>query len=356
VVTPYGVTYDGGAHTATVSAITGVNGETGATVGNVTLNTTHTSAGTYASDSWSFAGAANYNDIAGTPITDVINKAALTITANNDSKIYGTLKTFSGTAFTESGLVAGDTITGATEASAGTAATAAVGTYAIVPSAATGTGLSNYTISYVNGTLTVFPPITAPTTVQTAYENVNRTVGGISIASGLSGSLTLTLGVSHGTLTLGTTSGLTVTGNGTGSVTAAGTTANLNAALASLVYRGSLNYFGSDTLSVTLSNNGISFSAGVAITVVSIAQQATDIQAQVSALQTAGVLNTGQANSLIVKLNDLRGSHADKFTIGKVQAFLSEVAAYRNAGVLTQAQADALSYWGNLLLLGVSRQ
>ena len=39
--------------------------------------------------------------------------------------------------------------------SAGAAASATVGTYNIVPSAAVGTGLSNYTISYDNGSLTV---------------------------------------------------------------------------------------------------------------------------------------------------------------------------------------------------------
>ena len=79
VVTPYTVTYDGNPHTATVTSITGVNGETGATVGTVTLNTTHTNAGTYASDSWSFTGTANYNNIASTTITDTINKATATV-------------------------------------------------------------------------------------------------------------------------------------------------------------------------------------------------------------------------------------------------------------------------------------
>ena len=55
--------YDGQPHTATISAITGVNGETGATVGTVDVsNTTHTNAGTYTSDSWTFTGTANYND------------------------------------------------------------------------------------------------------------------------------------------------------------------------------------------------------------------------------------------------------------------------------------------------------
>src|ERR1019366_7506299 len=79
VVTPYTVTYDGKAHTATVTSITGVNGETGATVGSVTLNTTHTAAGTYSSDSWSFTGTANYNNIAATTITDTINQATATV-------------------------------------------------------------------------------------------------------------------------------------------------------------------------------------------------------------------------------------------------------------------------------------
>ena len=83
VVTPYTcptTTYTGLPHTATVTSITGVNGETGATVGTVDVsNTTHTNAGTYASDSWSFTGTANYNNIAATTITDCIAKANATV-------------------------------------------------------------------------------------------------------------------------------------------------------------------------------------------------------------------------------------------------------------------------------------
>ena len=48
-------------------------------------------------------------------------------------------------------------MTSVTLTSAGAAAAAAVGTYPIVPSAAVGTGLGNYTITYTNGTLTVDP-------------------------------------------------------------------------------------------------------------------------------------------------------------------------------------------------------
>jgi MBG domain-containing protein/centrosomal CEP192-like protein len=55
------------------------------------------------------------------------------------------------------GLLNGNTVTSVTLASAGTPAAAAVRTYIIVPSAAVGVGLTNYTISYINGTLTVNP-------------------------------------------------------------------------------------------------------------------------------------------------------------------------------------------------------
>src|SRR5256885_1634912 len=89
VVTPYSVTYDGVSHTATVTSITGVNGETGSTVGTVDVsNTTHTNAGTYASDTWSFMGAGNYNDIASTTITDSIGKAAATVVVTPYSVTY----------------------------------------------------------------------------------------------------------------------------------------------------------------------------------------------------------------------------------------------------------------------------
>src|SRR5205085_406709 len=88
VVTPYSVSYNGNAHTATYT-ITGVNGETGATVGTVDVsNTTHTNAGSYNADSWSFTGAANYNNIAATTITDTISKADATVVVTPYSVSY----------------------------------------------------------------------------------------------------------------------------------------------------------------------------------------------------------------------------------------------------------------------------
>jgi MBG domain (YGX type) len=86
-----------------------------------------------------------------------VNTAPLTVIANSTSKTYGTTATLADTAFTDSGLLNSDTVTSVTLNSVGAPATATVagGPYAIVPSAATGSGLSNYAISYVNGTLTV---------------------------------------------------------------------------------------------------------------------------------------------------------------------------------------------------------
>ena len=94
--------------------------------------------------------------------TVTVAPATLTITANNDSKTYGTLKSFSATAFTETGLVTanGDTITGVTETSTGAPVRrrwrAGPNTRSC-PAPRRSRGLSNYTITYANGTLTVNP-------------------------------------------------------------------------------------------------------------------------------------------------------------------------------------------------------
>src|SRR5439155_15301228 len=88
-----------------------------------------------------------------------VNEAPLTVTAKDASKTYGQTLSLAGTGFTTSGLLNSDTVTTVTLTSAGAAATATVAgsPYGIVPSAAVGTGLGNYTIGYANGKLTVNP-------------------------------------------------------------------------------------------------------------------------------------------------------------------------------------------------------
>jgi len=101
-------------------------------------------------------GLANYN-ITYQSGNLTVNPAPLTITANSQSKTYGQTLNLGTNAFTTTVLSNSDTVTGVTLSSPGAAATATVAgsPYAITPSAAVGTGLTNYTIAYQAGNLTV---------------------------------------------------------------------------------------------------------------------------------------------------------------------------------------------------------
>jgi ribosomal protein L18E len=126
-----------------------VNGETGATVGTVTLNTTHTNAGTYASDSWSFTGAANYNNIGNTTITDIIDKANATVTADDKTKTYGQLNpTLTATVVGE--VTGGDPVNYTLSTSATQYSN--VSTYVITLTLGSN---PNYNVTPTNGTLTI---------------------------------------------------------------------------------------------------------------------------------------------------------------------------------------------------------
>ncbi len=99
------------------------------------------------------SGLSNYNiSYHDASIGLTVHAISLDITANNQSKNYGDTFTFTGTEFTvgTGQLKNTDSVTSVTLTSAGAAATATVAgsPYTITPSAATGTGLSNYNISY----------------------------------------------------------------------------------------------------------------------------------------------------------------------------------------------------------------
>jgi hypothetical protein len=101
-----------------------------------------------------------------------VNAKALTVTASNANKIYGSVASFIGSEFTTPALVGTDSVISVTLTSTGSDATATVGGYDIVPSAAIGTGLGNYSISYANGTLTVDPKVLTITA-----NNASKTYG-----------------------------------------------------------------------------------------------------------------------------------------------------------------------------------
>ncbi len=111
--------------------------------------------------------------------TLTIGAAALSITPNAQNKSYGSALTIPGTAFTPFGLKNSDTVSSVTMTSPGTAATAAVGSYTISSSAASGTGLTNYSITYNTATLTV-SKATLTVTANNAAMNYAGAVPGLS--------------------------------------------------------------------------------------------------------------------------------------------------------------------------------
>lgn len=138
-----------------------------ATTGTLSFTTTATpssSVGQYAITGSGLTAIGNYvfaQDPGNATAFDIV-PAPLTITANNAIKQVGTTLAFAGTEFSSSGLLFTDSVTSVTLTSAGASAGATVtgGPYSIVPSNATGSGLGNYTIAYVDGALTVtaLPP------------------------------------------------------------------------------------------------------------------------------------------------------------------------------------------------------
>jgi hypothetical protein len=209
-----------------------------------------------------------------TALTQTVNKASLTVTANSATKTYGSSITFAGTEFTTSGLVSGDTVTSVTLTSIGAPATATVAgsPYTIVPSNAIGSGLTNYTITFNNGTLTVSPKaLTASITAS------NKTYDATTAATITSWSLTGVVGTDDVSLAGGaalfadknvgvgkvvTATGFSLTGAAASNYTvntAATTTANISARLLTVSAAGvNKVYDGTAAATVTLSDNRVS--------------------------------------------------------------------------------------------------
>ena len=200
-VTPYNVTYDGNLHTAAgvAAGVGGVN-----LISDLTLSgTTHTSAGTYATDSWSFHDPnGNYADASGT-VSDKINMAAATINWANPAAItYGTA--LSGTQ-----LNATSTAEGTFAYSPAAGAVLGAGSHALTVTF-TPTDTTNYTTATASVTLTVnaaTPAITWATPAAITYGtalsgtqlNATSTVAGTYAYSPAAGAV---LGVGSQTLSV----------------------------------------------------------------------------------------------------------------------------------------------------------
>jgi len=197
------MTYGGTVPSLSGSVSGFVNGDTqgSATTGTLAFNTSATSgsaAGSYAING-SGLSAANYTFVqaAGNATALTIGTAAITITANADSKTYGQTKTYgsgsSAYTITSGTLKNSDAISTVTltDTDSGGVATAAVGgTYHLTPSAAVFTtgSAANYTITYVTGLLTVnkgTPAISGISSQNISYGTASVSLSGtVSAGSG----------------------------------------------------------------------------------------------------------------------------------------------------------------------------
>ena len=188
------------------------------------------------------AGNANY--LAATQVSQSINvtNAALTVTANNVSRVYGAANpTFTGSV---SGAVNGDAFTETFSTTA--TASSPVGSYPIVP-AVTGTDLADYTVTVQNGTLNVTQAGTSTTlAVSSSSINPGQSVTlTATVASATSGTPTGSVSFYDGSTLLGTGT----LASGAATYAAAGLQSGSHTITA--VYAGDTNFTGSSTTAST---------------------------------------------------------------------------------------------------------
>jgi polygalacturonase len=150
------VIYDGSAHACTAAAI-GVSGAVVSGTFTFTYNgnpAAPAAAGIYAVMATFSSNDPSYTNASGTG-TLTVNKAVLTITANNQTMTFG--GPVPALTFTPTGFVGGDTaavLTGSPQLSTAATSASPVGTYPITIAPGT-LAAANYTFIFINGTLTI---------------------------------------------------------------------------------------------------------------------------------------------------------------------------------------------------------
>jgi subtilase family serine protease len=167
------------------------------------------------------------------------------------------------------------------------------------------------------------PSISAPTSASVT-ENSS-----LSFSSGNGNAITLTdanpstdaltLSVTHGTLTLSTTSGLTFTAgsNDSASFTVTGSLSSLNAALSGLVYQPTASFYGSDTLAISLLDQGdtLSTSKNVALTVNPLAAPSITAPASATTTENASIIFSSANGNTISVTDSAAGGNSDSFSL-----------------------------------------
>ncbi|MBI2283334.1 MAG: Ig-like domain-containing protein, partial [Bacteroidetes bacterium] len=334
---------------ASAFSVTGlVSGES---ISSVTLSSPGTlstaAVGTYSITASNATGATISNYVVNyVPGTLTVTSAPLTITANDQTKVYGTTGTLGSSAFSVTGLAAGESISSVTLNSPGTLATAAVGTYSITASNATGTTVSNYTINYVTGTLTVTAaPLTITANDQSKVYGVTGNLG--SIAFSVTG---LVAGETISSVTLNSPGTLSTAAVGAYNITASNATGTT-------VSNYTINYV-TGTLTVTaapltITANDQSKVYGVTGSLGSTAFSVTGLVSGESissvVLSSPGTLSTAAVGTYGITAANATGAAVSNYTINYVTGTLTVTAA-----PLTITANDQTKVYGTTGILGSS--
>jgi hypothetical protein len=115
----------------------------------------------------------------------------------------------------------------------------------------------NVTITAQNDAPVLTTPVSVNATEDVAFGfTAGNTISVTDVDSGAGTNFQATLAVSNGTISATPAAGLTIGGNGTNNVTLTGTVTVVNTALGTVTYTGNLNFNGTDTMSVNVTDNG----------------------------------------------------------------------------------------------------
>ena len=205
------------------------------------------------------------------------------------------------------------------------------------------------------------PPVNTVPGAQSIPEDTTQAIAGISVGDAETNVNSLQLAVSNGILNVAAAGGAGVAGNGTVSVVITGTQAAINATVASLTYRGSLNYTGPDTLTVTTTDAGsLTDVDTVAITVnpVDDAPVNSVPAAQSTNEDTPLVFSAGNGN--LVSISDLDAGVASvqvQLTVTNGTLTLSGTAGLTlvagGSGTATMTYTGTIASW-NAAMAGMS--
>ena len=200
-------------------------------------------------------------------VTDAATQITIAGTLNGTASTSLRIEFFSNTAADPTGYGEGQTYLGFVNVTTDGAGNASFST-TLTGNVAVGASISA-TATRANGTFTSFfetsefaqniasllnsPPVNTVPGAQSIPEDTMQAIAGISVSDPNNNVTTVALSVTNGILNVTLSGGASISAgaNGSAAMTISGTQAALNATIASLTYRGTLNYSGADILTVT---------------------------------------------------------------------------------------------------------